>query len=90
MAWSAPSGAKLQNEAPVNGGRNYGWTTVVVKSGYMLGHPVNPALLATKWVAVTMRPVRAISREGSSVKRLVTLENPQRLHAGPGSNDELG
>ena len=39
---------KPRTEAPVNGGRNYRWTTVVVKSGYMLGSPEYPDLLALK------------------------------------------
>ncbi len=40
-------------------------TTVVIKSGHMLGSPVDPPLLATMVVAVRMRAVRAISRKGS-------------------------
>jgi len=41
-------------------------TTVVIKSGHMLGTPVNPPLLATNSVAVTMRAVREISRKDSN------------------------
>jgi hypothetical protein len=35
----ATSVAKQQSQAPVNGGRNYQLTEVVVKLGYMLEHP---------------------------------------------------
>ena len=54
-------------------------TTVVIKSGHMLGTPVDPPLLATQQqVAVKMRAVREISRKGSDD---VPSENPQRLYA---------
>ena len=50
----------------------------------MLGPPVDPPLLAMKWVAVKMRAVREISRKGSTLRR---VENPQRLYARRGSNE---
>src|SRR2546422_5887149 len=57
----------------------------VNKSGYVLEHPVDPALLATNLVAVKMRPVRAISRKGSNdVRSAVGAARnralPGRLH----------
>jgi len=53
----------------------------------MLEHPVDPPVLATKLVAVTIREVRAISRKGSAE---VVAENPQRLYARPVVNIEAG
>ena len=41
-------GCKLLIEAPVNGGRNYRWTTVVVKSGYMLESPDDAEVLVAR------------------------------------------
>jgi hypothetical protein len=59
----AASAAKHRSQAPVNGGRNYQLTEVVVKLGYMLERPgVSGATSAA--CAVTMRPVRTISRKG--------------------------
>ena len=53
----------------------------------MLGHPVDPPVLAVKSTAVTIREVRAISRKGSAD---VVAENPQRLYARPVVNIEAG
>ena len=50
------------------------------KSGYMLGYPVDPPVLAVKSTAVTIREVRAISRKGRIGK---WVRNPQRPYAGP-------
>ena len=65
---SASQGAKHRTEAPVNGGRNYSLDRCSFenKSGYMLGYPVDPPVLAVKSTAVKIREVRAISRKGSS------------------------
>jgi hypothetical protein len=59
----AGSPAKQRSQAPVNGGRNYQLTEVVVKLGYMLEHPRIRRYQRER--AVTMRPVRTISRKDS-------------------------
>ena len=72
---------KLRIEAPVNGGRNYEQDTAleerprerncssVNKLGYMLEHPVRIRRYSLQHEAVTMRPVRTISRKDNSASK---------------------
>ena len=73
-------GPKLQTEAPVNGGRNYGdHRSSENKSGYMLGHPVEPRVLIVTQTAVKISRGRAISRKGRTKSGILRDCTPDRV-----------